>query len=132
MLNVAVHKVITKYNRQKSNQSKHNYIKTSRVCVSKIATCFGLRLVILKLATILHDTHWGRQRTRRSLIANRMVCQNRKSYQYHLGDPGVDGRIILRWIFRKWHVGGMDWIELAQDKDRCRALVNVVMKLRLP
>jgi hypothetical protein len=19
-----------------------------------------------------------------------------------LGDPGVDGRIILRWIFRKW------------------------------
>jgi len=31
-----------------------------------------------------------------------------------LGDPGVDGRIILRWIFRKWDVGGMDWIELAQ------------------
>jgi hypothetical protein len=23
----------------------------------------------------------------------------------HLGDPGVDGRIILRWIFRKWNVG---------------------------
>jgi len=23
----------------------------------------------------------------------------------HLGDPGVDGRIILRWIFRKWGVG---------------------------
>jgi hypothetical protein len=20
----------------------------------------------------------------------------------HLEDPGVDGRIILRWIFRKW------------------------------
>jgi hypothetical protein len=26
-----------------------------------------------------------------------------------LGDPGVDGTIILRWIFRKWDVG----IELA-------------------
>ena len=27
----------------------------------------------------------------------------------HLGDPGVDGRIILRWIFRKWDVGyGLD------------------------
>jgi hypothetical protein len=23
----------------------------------------------------------------------------------HWGDPGVDGRIILRWIFRKWYVG---------------------------
>jgi len=22
-----------------------------------------------------------------------------------LGEPGVDGKIILRWIFRKWHVG---------------------------
>ena len=28
-------------------------------------------------------------------------------------DPGADGRIILKWIFRKWDVGGMDWIELA-------------------
>jgi len=23
----------------------------------------------------------------------------------HLEDPGVDGRLILRWIFRKWFVG---------------------------
>jgi hypothetical protein len=35
----------------------------------------------------------------------------------HWGDPVVDGRIILRWIFRKWNVG-MDWIELAQDRDK--------------
>jgi len=28
--------------------------------------------------------------------------------------------------------GGMDWIELAQDTDRRRALVNVVMSLRVP
>jgi hypothetical protein len=48
-----------------------------------------------------------------------------------LGDPGVDGRIILLWIFRKWDVRGMDWIELAQDRDRWRALVNTVMKLRV-
>jgi len=26
--------------------------------------------------------------------------------------------------------GGVDWIELAQDKDRCWALVNVVMNLK--
>ena len=47
----------------------------------------------------------------------------------HLGDPDADGRIILRWVFRKRDV---DWIELAQDRDRWRALVNTVMKLRVP
>jgi len=36
----------------------------------------------------------------------------------HVGDPGIDGRIIIRWIFRKWDVEGVDWIELAQDWDR--------------
>jgi len=36
-------------------------------------------------------------------------------------DPGVDGRIILRWIIMKW--------EGAQDRDRRRALVKVAMNL---
>jgi hypothetical protein len=35
----------------------------------------------------------------------------------HLEDPGVDGRIILKWIFKKWD-GGMDWIDMDQDRDR--------------
>jgi hypothetical protein len=48
-----------------------------------------------------------------------------------LGDPGIDGRIILKWIFKKG-VGSMDWIELAQDKNRWLALVNMVMNLRVP
>jgi hypothetical protein len=48
-----------------------------------------------------------------------------------LEDPVVDGRIILRYMFRKWDEG-MDWIDLAQDRDRWRALVNAVMNLRVP
>jgi hypothetical protein len=48
-----------------------------------------------------------------------------------LGDPGVDGRIIAKWILKKWD-RDMDWIELAQDRDRWRALVNAVMNLQVP
>jgi hypothetical protein len=49
----------------------------------------------------------------------------------HSEVPGLDGRILLSWIFGKW-VGGMDWIELAQDRDRWRAHVNAVLNLREP
>jgi hypothetical protein len=50
----------------------------------------------------------------------------------HLGDPGVDGRIILKWILKTWD-RGMDWIDLAQDRDRWGgALVNAVTNLRVP
>jgi hypothetical protein len=44
------------------------------------------------------------------------------------GDPTVDGTIILGWIFRMW---GMDWIGLAKDRDRWRALVNAVINIRV-
>ena len=44
----------------------------------------------------------------------------------------VDGRIILRWIFRKWDGGCGDWMELFQDRDRWRALVSTVRNLRVP
>jgi hypothetical protein len=49
----------------------------------------------------------------------------------HLEDAGVDGRIILRWIFRKWSAG-MVLIDLAQDRDTWRALVTGVMNFRVP
>jgi hypothetical protein len=50
---------------------------------------------------------------------------------------------ILLLIQRRWEDnikmdlqevgwGGMDWIDMAQDRDRQRAVVNVVMNLRVP
>ena len=38
-------------------------------------------------------------------------------------DSGIDGRIRLSWIFRHG-MGGMYWIDLAQNRDKWQALVN--------
>jgi len=40
----------------------------------------------------------------------------------------VDERIILKWIFKR-HDRGLEWIDLTQDRDKWRAVVNKVMKL---
>jgi hypothetical protein len=53
---------------------------------------------------------------RRMRWAGHVVCMGEERGMYrvligylrerdHLGDPGIDARIILRWIFRKWDVG---------------------------
>ena len=42
-------------------------------------------------------------------------CRGNLRGREHLGDPGIDGRIILRWIFRKWDVGacaGSTWLRI--------------------
>jgi hypothetical protein len=48
----------------------------------------------------------------------------------HLKDQGVDGRMGSKWTLGRL-VGGVEWIHLAKDRDRWRAVVSAVMNLRV-
>jgi len=49
-----------------------------------------------------------------------------------LGRPKLRWEDNMKMDFQEMGFGGMDCIELAQDRDRWRALVNTVMNLRVP
>jgi hypothetical protein len=48
----------------------------------------------------------------------------------HFDDPDLDGRIILKWIFKKC-CGGQDWIDLALRMGTRVRVLNVVMNVRV-
>jgi len=49
----------------------------------------------------------------------------------HLEGPGIDGRIVLKWVGRDvWQ--GKDWFDLAENRDRWRTLANTIMNLPVP
>jgi hypothetical protein len=49
-----------------------------------------------------------------------------------LGGPGRRWEDNIRMDLREIGWSGMDWIDVAQDRDQWRALVNRVMNLRVP
>jgi hypothetical protein len=49
-----------------------------------------------------------------------------------LGRPRRRWEDNIKVDLREIGWGGMDWIELAQDRDQWRALVNTVMNLQVP
>jgi hypothetical protein len=68
---------------------------------------------------------WGK------VEANTVLWWGNLREQDHLGDPGVGGRIILKWTFRRWNLVVMNRIELAHGRDWCRAITIALMNLRI-
>jgi hypothetical protein len=61
--------------------------------------------------------------------------EKRNAYRILVGKP--EGRPRRRWEdirmdLREVGWGGMDWIDLTQDRDQWRVLVNTVMNLQVP
>ena len=49
-----------------------------------------------------------------------------------LGRPRLRWEDYIKMDLQEVGCGGMDWVELTQDRDRWRALVNALMYLRVP
>jgi hypothetical protein len=69
------------------------------------------------------------------------MWENRNAYRILVGMPEgkrLPGRPRRRWVdnikmdLREIGGDGMDWIDLAQNRDQWRALVNTIMNLRVP
>jgi len=60
----------------------------------------------------------GHMALRNTAEVRRGFCWGVLRERDHLKDLGVDRRVISEQISKKWHGGGMDWTDLAQDRDR--------------
>jgi hypothetical protein len=49
-----------------------------------------------------------------------------------LGDLGINGRIIFKTYLKEMIREDVDWIRLAQDLKKWRAITNTILQLRVP
>jgi hypothetical protein len=77
-------------------------------------------------------------KSRRTIWARHVARKGEKMNAYRIleGKPEGKrplGRLVdnIKMDLREIGWDGMDWIDLSQDRDQCRALVNTVMNLRV-
>jgi hypothetical protein len=90
-------------------------------------TCTLLQLIIIRLI-----------KSRRMRWAGHVAQIGEKRDAYRILVGKAEGRPRRRWLdnikMDLREIGGdeVDWIDMAQDRDQWRALVNTVLKLRVP
>ena len=73
-----------------------------------------------------HVAHMGKRRGMYRVLVGKLEGKR------PLGRPSRRWEDSIKMDLQEVGCGVKDWIELAQDRERCRALLNVVMNFRVP
>jgi len=84
---------------------------------------------VIKSRRIKWAGHVARMGERRGVYR---ILVGKSEEKRPLGRPRCRWEDNIKMDLQEVGCGGLDWIELTEDRDRWRALVNVVMNLRVP